>query len=232
VIQGPRVALPERRLVVETLRSLGARELFAAQLLGAGLKLAPSIDDSLVLGQESLRHLERFETLSAMFEGIGAGELLLAAGKVLDGCPAPRSWSELVLARFLLSGAGCAQLERCKRWSAETQFLKAVEEMHVLECEHQEIARATLRDLARQGGVRPVTAQSDLERWTRTVLVFLDGPAARASSRTTQPDASWQGGDLVRDFATAVESTLAVCGLRLPIAGELARDASVGAAAR
>jgi 1,2-phenylacetyl-CoA epoxidase catalytic subunit len=216
------VALPERRRVVETLRRLGARELFTAYLLNGGLRLAPTIDDKLVLGQESLRHLERFEMLSAMFEGTGAGELLAAVRKLLDGCPTPHTWSELVVARFLLSVAGCVQLDMCKRWPGEAPFVEAVQRMRAVESEHQEVARATLLDLAHQGGLRPTTAQIDVERWTRTILLFFEGPVAVASEKP---------GDVGQTFAAAVESTLVACGLRVPIAGECARDTPAGASA-
>jgi hypothetical protein len=228
-IPSPRVALPERRQLVTLLRSLGGRELYTAHILSAGLRLAPTLDDKVVLGQESLLCLERLEALSTIYESLGEGDLLGAVQRRFDGLPSPQTWGELVMARFLLNATAAAQSDVYGRFTSTLRLVGPIAGMSPLGTEHHEVAQATLCDLVRQGRQRAVAAQMDLERWLRTVSLFLEGPAALVAGR------GGDGRDTIPDcfriFAARVRPALSLCGLRLPSEIDPLRDDRSGLAA-
>lgn len=220
--KGQRIALGQRGRIGETLRSLGCNELFAAHLLGGGLHLAPSVDDKVVLGEEIMLHLERFELLAALHESIGDGDLLRAVGGRLRDLPSPHRWSELTIARFLLSGAARAQRSACA-WSAATDVLQVLEPMLVEEREHDALAEGMMRDLFRRRGGHHAAAQADLERWLRVVLLLLQ---EQTTSPGRRPDEAGPRRDdhqqTIAAYLSSLVPAVSACGLRLPSAANFA----------
>ena len=212
------MAVAQRARVGAELRSLGCRELLTAHLLGGGLHLAPTVDDKVVLGEETVRRLERFEVLASLHESIGDGDLLRAVGKGLSDLPSlPHTWGELVIARFLLSSAACVQLSSGS-FDADTGLRDVIDRMLAEERENGVIAEATLRDLFRNRGGRPIAAQANLERWLRVARLLFEEPVLSSGRRAGAGglDSDDRAG-IARVYLSRVAPALSACGLRLPI---------------
>src|SRR5438876_9222629 len=69
------ISLERRGPVSQALRGLGSSELLTAHLLGRGVAFAPTIDDKIVLGDEIVRSLGRFEVIASLYERSGYGNL-------------------------------------------------------------------------------------------------------------------------------------------------------------
>jgi len=160
------------------LRAWGRIELFTAERLAASLALAPSLDEKMVLGEETLRHLQHFELLSTVYGEAGGRRLTRDANHGLDAEPRPRSWSSAGVAQWVLLGASCALSEACVQAhdGLAKRAPRALESVAAELREQFALADAMLRDLLRRDGPHQTTFEADTEHWIRLVLELMNGP--------------------------------------------------------
>lgn len=204
------------------LEGLGYRELAAAFLFGAGLRLAPTLDDKLVLGDQANEELAHFESVAATYAEAGLGDLLRVVEPRAAALPSPASWVELVLAEVLFDRASCMQLagHHAARYAPYAQLVAKIareEERHLAACE------ATLREAFAARPEAFADAQRHVERWLRLSL------DAFGRALFERRDGSTLGVPLdtsrvVADYLHAVRAILADVGLRLSTRAELRLD--------
>lgn len=204
------------------LEGLGYRELSAAFLFGAGLRLAPTLDDKLVLGDQANEELAHFEAVAATYSEAGLGDLLRVVEARAAALPSPASWVELVLAEVLFDRASCMQLagHQVARYAPYAELVTKIaqeEDRHLAACE------ATLREAYAARPQDFAGAQEHVTRWLRLSLeAFGRGLFERREGSALGLPADV--GRVVASYLEAVRAILAEVGLRLPTRAELSLD--------
>jgi 1,2-phenylacetyl-CoA epoxidase catalytic subunit len=191
------LAADERKIVAQLLENQGYRELTAAHALGAGLGLAPTLDDKMLLLEEAAVELEHFEASAELYHEIGAGELFPVVEPRVAEVLLPSSWLELAVVRFLFDRARKFKLR--EHHSSRLQSYTAILHTNVAHEEpHQAAGEWIFRDLCRDDLGRRPEAQAHFDRWLR-ISIFSFGPS-----------------DVLPHYLGDLVPTLAACGLHLP----------------
>ncbi len=175
-----------RESMVSLLVSHGLRELVAAHTFAASLRLAPSLDDKMLLIEQTHEELEHFELTADFYGELTGSDLHVAIIGIADA-PPPTSWPELVVAQFLLCRAEKFQLAEhrsssCRPYAEMTEKLLADEESHAAAGE------AALRKLSSDaaGADHLASLQAHVDRWLRLSLGFFPRGDADRESRAVE----------------------------------------------
>jgi len=162
------------------LRAWGRVELFTAQALAASLPLAPTLDEKMVLGEESLRHLRHFELLAGLYGETVGKPLLKDASYGVGTEPLPRDWFTVALAQWALLAASRASSDACLRAhdGAADEGPCVLETIACDLREQFELADAMLRDQLHRRGAHQETFEADAEQCLRAVLALMAGPSS------------------------------------------------------
>lgn len=209
---GAPLAPEAREHVASLLEAQGYRELIAADTLASAIRLAPSLDDKVLLAHQVREELEHFEAVAGLYEEIEGGDLFEVVRPRLAEVPEPGSWLEAVVVQCLVCRAGRFHL-RQHPWPAYLPFADIARKIVADEEEHQTTADGLLRDLCRDepGNVR--AAETHLETWLHPTLLSFRSPDAQVESQAV-PAAEAE--DRMRDFLRDVRVLAAQCGLQMP----------------
>lgn len=223
------LTLEEREIVAPLLESHGYRGLAAAHVFGAGLRLAPTLDDKMLLAEEAAKELGHFEAAAALYDQIGAGDLLTVVDKRVTEVPLPSTWLELAVMRFLFDRAGKFQL---REYLASRHLPCAVAVTQILaEGEaHQSAGEGILRDLCGGGTERGAKAQAHFDHWLRILLHSFGRPGTWQGAVDLGPK-SRDSARVIRSFLLELTPALSACALRMPSSQELELDLPEGALA-
>ncbi|WP_394842379.1 hypothetical protein LZC95_35580 [Pendulispora brunnea] len=148
-----------RALMVALLMSQGKRELVAAHVFGGGLRLAPSLDDKMLLAEQVLEELEHFEVVAALFSDGRREQICTRRSPVLQiyhpRRRGPRSsWLDF-----------CSVARRDFNWTSTD---------------------ATLRKLCTDGGESHVSLQGHMDRWLRISLALFSRTDSEREQRAVE----------------------------------------------
>ncbi|MBI4509875.1 MAG: phenylacetate-CoA oxygenase subunit PaaI [Deltaproteobacteria bacterium] len=203
-------------LVRKLLESQGYRELAAAHAFGAGLPLAPTLDDKLLLADEILEELGHFEAAAALHAELECGDLLLAIDGRIRVVPIPSSWLEVAIVRFLFDRAEKFQL-REYRSSRFTPLARMVERILPDEESHGAAGEALLRELCCAERGNTALAQACFLKWLRISLMSFGRPgSARGLRAVALGLKARDSADVMREFLCDLLPTMSACGLRFP----------------
>jgi 1,2-phenylacetyl-CoA epoxidase catalytic subunit len=188
---------------VQLLERQGFRELVSSHLFAAGVGLAPTLDDKIMLLEHAREELSHFEAVAVLYEKLTSQSLFEHASPHAAQIPQPTTWLEAAVAGFLVDGAAAAQL-RDYLGIGDTRLAAVVREIHEHEHEHKAAAETALLDQCRGNPAAALAARPLISRWYRVALSVLDAQ--------TGPDAE----RVARAFAEGVRETLAECGLSVP----------------
>jgi hypothetical protein len=155
----------------------GRVELFTAQLLGASLALAPTLDEKMVLGEESLRHLQHFEVLSILYGEAGGRHLTKDASRGLVAEPLPQGWFAVGVAQWVLLVAARALSDACEQAheGVGNETPRALEGIAADLREQFALADVMLRDLLQRQAPAQISFENEAEHWIRSVLELMAG---------------------------------------------------------
>lgn len=204
------------------LEGLGYRELGAAYLFGAGLRLAPTLDDKLVLLDQANEELSHFEVAAATYGEAGLGDLLAVVAPRTARIPEPKSWIELVIAQVLFDRASCLQVKGHEgaSYAPYSQMVAKIaqeEERHLAACE------ATFREAFAARPDALAGAQEHVVVWLRVALEAFGRPF-HESPESSPLGLSLETADVMREYLKSVAVSLRDVGLRLPTRDELGLD--------
>lgn len=204
----------QRAVLGRLLEGQGYRELAAAYLFCAGLPLAPTPDDKLMLAEQVNDELGHFDAAAAAYSEAGLGDLLASVEQRARELPAPSSWPEMVVAQFLFDRAGYFQLKSHLdvTYPAYAQMVRKIlagEEHHQAACE------ARLRELHGSQPRALGAAEGYVERWLRLSIRSFE----RSGAMPTADLAA-----VLRAYLANVKTTLEAVGLRLPSRASLGLD--------
>jgi len=188
----PRPARTKRRGETErqraTLRTWGRLELFTAELSGASVALAPSLDEKMVLGEEALRHLQHFEVLATQYGEAGGRHLTKDASQGAASQLRPRRWSEAGVAHWLLLAASRAAAGVCLQThdGLGTQPARPLEGIAAELRDQFALADALLRELLQRKGPHQTTFEGDAEQWISLVLALMVGQLPGTEMRNAE----------------------------------------------
>ncbi|WP_394842349.1 ferritin-like domain-containing protein [Pendulispora brunnea] len=158
-----------REIMVGLLMSHGQRELLAAHVFGSALRLAPTLDEKMLLAEQALEELEHFEAVSALYAELTHGSDLHAAVADVAQLPPPTSWSELAVAQFLLCRAETFQLAEY-RGSSCRRYAEIIDKLEAQEQEHAHAGEATLEKVCRESPLDRASLDGHVARWLRISL--------------------------------------------------------------
>jgi 1,2-phenylacetyl-CoA epoxidase catalytic subunit len=130
------------------LENQGFRELACAQILSAGVRWAPSVDDKQVFARHALEELEHFETVASLYEELVGENLLDVVRPRVEKVPYPGSWEELVISALLFDRANFHQL-RVHRSIDDPLVSRTAERLLRDEPDHLAASEAALAELSR-----------------------------------------------------------------------------------
>lgn len=214
-------------IVAQLLETQGCGELATAQVFGASLRFAPSLDDKVLLADQAREKLEHFEALAALYEDMGAGDLLSAVEPRAADVPVPASWLEVVVFQFLFDRAGKFQIQEC-RSSSCAPYAEVVRRILADEEFHGAAGEAILRDLCQADhpdpALRPL-AQTHLERWLRASLLSFGGSDSPNDRRAVELGLKARpAADVLREYLRDLQPALEACALRFPSRERLGLD--------
>jgi 1,2-phenylacetyl-CoA epoxidase catalytic subunit len=195
--------LSDERLIA-LLERQGYRELVSAHLFGAGVPLAPSIDDKHMLLAHAQEELTHFEVVSGLYERLAGRSLHDAVRDRAAEVPVPVTWLEATVAGFLIDRAAASQLLEY-RSADDPRLSLVVDEITEHEHEHMTAVGTSLLDLCSGKPEVPRTATAHLAKWFDIAKGLLDSPKGGDSRAATA-------------FVDGIRPTLAACGLSLPSA--------------
>lgn len=216
-----------KAIVVQLLESQGYRELAAAQVFGASLRFAPSLDDKMLLADQLREELEHFEAVAALYEDVRAGDLLSAVEKRAADVPVPGSWLEVAVCQFLFDRAGKFQIQEY-RSSSYAPYAEIVRKILADEESHGAAGEAALRDLCQADHPDPASralAQEHFERWLRTSLLSFGRPGTPNDQRAVELGLKARpAADVIRDYLRDLQPAMEACGLSFPSRERLGLD--------
>lgn len=216
-----------KAIVAQLLVSQGYRELAAAYVFGASLRLAPSLDDKMLLADQVREELEHFEAVAALYEDVRAGDLLSAVGERAADVPLPGSWIEVAVCQFLFDRAGKFQIQEY-RSSSYAPYAEIVGTILADEEGHGAAGEATVRDLCQADHPDPAfrpLAQVHFERWLRTSLLSFGRPGTPNDRRAVELGFKARpAADVIRDYLRDLQPAMKACGLRFPSRESLGLD--------
>jgi 1,2-phenylacetyl-CoA epoxidase catalytic subunit len=130
------------------LENQGFRELACAEILSAGVRYAPSIDDKQIFARHALEELEHFEAVAAVYEDLVGTNLLDVVRERVEKVPHPGSWAELVIAALLFDRANFHQL-RVLRAANDPLIARIAERLMRDEPDHLAASEAALAEVGR-----------------------------------------------------------------------------------
>jgi 1,2-phenylacetyl-CoA epoxidase catalytic subunit len=188
---------------VQLLERQGFRELVSSHLFAAGVGLAPTLDDKIMLLEHAREELSHFEAVAGLYEKLTGRSLYEHAAPHAAQIPAPTTWLEAAVAGYLVDRAASAQLRDYLR-IADTRLAAVVREIHEHEHEHQAAAETALLDQCRNNPAAALAARPLISRWYRVALSVLDAQSGPDAERVAQA------------FGASVSDTLSECGLSAP----------------
>lgn len=216
-----------RAIVARLLERQGYRELAAAHVFGASLRLAPSLDDKMLLAEQVREELEHFEAVAALYEDVRAGDLLSAVEERAADLPVPGSWLEVAVCQFLFDRAGKFQIQEY-RSSSYAPYAEIIGKILVDEENHGAAGEATVRDLCQADHPDPAfrpLAQVHFERWLRTSLLSFGRPGTSNDQRAVELGLKARpAADVIRDYLRDLQPAMEACGLRFPSRERLGLD--------
>lgn len=216
-----------KMIMAQLLETQGFGELATAQVFGASLRFAPSLDDKVLLADQVREKLEHFEALAALYEDMRAGDLLSAVEQRAADVPVPASWLEVVVCQFLLDRAGKFQIQEC-RSSSCAPYAEVVRRILADEEFHGAAGEAILRDLCQADhpdpALRPL-AQTHFERWLRASLLSFGGPDSPNDRRAVELGLKARpAADVIREYLRDLQPAMEACALRFPSRERLGLD--------
>jgi 1,2-phenylacetyl-CoA epoxidase catalytic subunit len=215
----------------ELIACQGYCELVAAHLFGSALRVAPSLDEKMLLSEQLNEELEHFELLAALYASLGGDELLAVVADRASSAPIPETWVELAVAQTLFECAAKVQLRGCIR-SSVPGHAKLVAKILAEEEKHGAVGETTLRTLLTEDDDFAATAQGAFDRWLLVSLgSFWDADAER-SERAVELELTNQGAAPARRaYLAELTPMMSRCALRFPSAeqlGDFAEDLPKG----
>jgi 1,2-phenylacetyl-CoA epoxidase catalytic subunit len=166
--------------VLRMLENQGFRELACAEILSAGVRFAPSIDEKQVFARHALEELEHFETVAAIYEDLLGENLLDVVRPRLDKVPHPSSWAELVIAALLFDRANFHQL-RVHRSANDPLVARTAERLLRDEPDHLAASEAALAELGRSSPSSLGQVQYHLATWLSIAQRAFDDASVHAA---------------------------------------------------
>ena len=205
-----------RAIVTQMLERQGYRELAAAYAWTAGVRLAPTLDDKLLMTAHLGEELRHFGLAAELYDAIGSGELLSAVEHRARALPVPDTWLEVAVAQFLFDRAGSFQLRefRTSRFRPHAEMITAI---LADEEGHSAAGEAILRDLCEHSEQDRTQAQPHFNRWLRISLMAFGRPGTDRSQLAIDLGfKSRDAAETMREYLDALTATMRACGLCFP----------------
>jgi 1,2-phenylacetyl-CoA epoxidase catalytic subunit len=172
--------------VLRMLENQGFRELACAEILSAGVRHAPSIDEKQVFARHALEELEHFETVSAVYEDLTNGNLFEVVRERVGKVPDPGSWAELVIAALLFDRANFHQL-RVHRAANDPVIARMAERLLRDEPDHLAASEAALAEVARSTPMLLGQVRYHLATWLSIAQRAFDSDEVHAGDCSRAP---------------------------------------------
>jgi len=214
----------QREIVARSLERQGYRELAAAYMWAAGVPLAPTPDDKLLLSAHLNEELHHFELAANLYEAVRGAELAPVVERRARALPMPESWMEVAMVQCVFDRAGTFQLREFQR-SRFQPHAKMITQILAEEDGHSAAGDAALRDLAEQPEWEPDAAQSCFHKWLRLALLSF---GRAGTNRAIELGLKLRDStSVMNEYVCDLVPTAQACGLRFPTTGALGLEISL-----
>ena len=214
----------ERRLLAQYLERQGYLELATAHIFGAAVAFAPTLDDKILLADQTKEELGHLEAIALIYAELGAGDLLKVVQSPVADSPSPTSWLETAVVQCLFDRAAKFHIAELRASSFRpvadvAGWILSEEEAH------EAAGEQILLELCRANPRNVKAGQAHLERWLPISLNALGKPSARRSARAVELGLrAREYGVVMRDYLDDVRIFADACGLHVPnVSPELRR---------
>ncbi len=204
----------ELGIVGASLEAQGCRELAAAYMAAAGIPLAPTIDDKILLHGYVAEELSHFERCADQYAWLGLGDLLARVEPRARALPTPKSWPELCIALFFFDRACTAHLlnHLSSRFRPLAELARG---MAGEEVAHGAATAAALREACNTEESKR-EAQRHVDRWLRVALASLGRPDNARDERAVEIGIKARVTQaLIDDYRFNIRVALGSCGLSI-----------------
>jgi 1,2-phenylacetyl-CoA epoxidase catalytic subunit len=215
---GARLTEQRRNAIARFLEGQGWRDLTAAHTLGAGVRLAPGLDEKAVLVEHIAHDLQQVERCAALYEDIGAGDLFAAVEDEVARARVPESYREVAMVELLFARATLCCVSAAAP-SLDPALAELARKIAIYAEERAAAAEASLRSLDWTDAGEQLHVSAWLEAAVRSL-----GPPGRGRAGNTRIEPQDRA-ELVREYISGLVPVADACRLELPRWDSLTREA-------